>query len=114
MALVGSVVTADMAENHVYAGVPARDVTDRLGGQFAEVTGAERQRRFAELCREFRKQEPDLEFRPVAVEDLTARAAGPAETLFCLRDRTYRPTRSEGEYRFMKFLLYDRAKFLPV
>ena len=38
MAMIGSVVTKDMRENHVYAGVPAKDMTERLGTQFEEVS----------------------------------------------------------------------------
>lgn len=31
MAMVGSVVTKDMLPNHIYAGVPAKDMTDKMG-----------------------------------------------------------------------------------
>ena len=42
MALVGSVVTKDMEENHIYGGAPAKDLTDRVTPQFREVTIDER------------------------------------------------------------------------
>ena len=34
MAMAGSVITHDMLPNHIYAGVPARDVTEKMGEQF--------------------------------------------------------------------------------
>lgn len=36
LVLAGSVVTDDLAENHVYGGNPAEDLTDKLGPQFEE------------------------------------------------------------------------------
>lgn len=115
MALVGSVVTKDMLPNHIYAGVPATDITERLGNQFAPVSEEVRRQRFEALYTQFLKQTgltPE-QFRATAVEDLTGRASDEHTTFFCLRERTYLPSRSEAEFRFMRFLLYDRAKFIP-
>ena len=44
MAMVGSVVTRDMAPNHVYGGSPAIDLTAKVGPQFAPVTVADLER----------------------------------------------------------------------
>ncbi|MEO0073546.1 MAG: hypothetical protein ABIK43_02640 [candidate division WOR-3 bacterium] len=115
MALVGSVITKDMLPNHIYAGVPAVDVTQKMGSQFAPVDENEQRQQFEALYSEFLKQNgitPD-QFQAVAVEDLAGRASNHNTTFFCLRDRTYLPSRSEAEFRFMRFLLYDRAKFVP-
>ena len=38
LVLAGAVVTHDLAENHVYAGNPARDVTERMGPHCEELT----------------------------------------------------------------------------
>ena len=38
MAMVGSVITRDMAPNHVYGGAPAVDLTAKVGPQFGPVT----------------------------------------------------------------------------
>lgn len=115
MALAGSVVTKDMLPNHIYAGVPAADVTQRLGNQFAPVNEEEQRKRFEALYLEFLQQTGLLpeDFRAVIVETLKGRSSDRRTTLFCLRDRTYLPSRSEAEFRFMRFLLYDRAKFIP-
>jgi hypothetical protein len=115
MLLAGGVATHDLEANHVYAGVPARDITRKVGPQFARATLRERCRRFAELYREFLEAAglSKEEFRAVAVDGLAGKHSSGRETLFCLRDRTYLPSRSKNEYRFMRFLLYDRAKFVP-
>lgn len=38
MAMLGSVVTKDLEANHIYAGTPAKDLTDKLGNQYQEVS----------------------------------------------------------------------------
>jgi len=51
MAMLGSVVTRDMKPNHIYAGVPATDMTDRLGTQYRDVSVDDK---FDSLQRELR------------------------------------------------------------
>ncbi|MBE7454043.1 MAG: hypothetical protein HS111_35925 [Kofleriaceae bacterium] len=51
MAMVGSVITRDMAANRVYAGAPAVDVTAKVGPQFAEVPSPTRSRACAPTSR---------------------------------------------------------------
>ncbi|MBA3538046.1 MAG: acyltransferase [Deltaproteobacteria bacterium] len=111
MALVGSVVTRDMEANHVYAGTPARDITDKVGGQFAPPTVEQRVEMLQRERAAFLERNPD-----VAAELLGIAADGeivqPGETVFDVVRRTYDKRRSSGEVRFLKFLL-PRAKFLP-
>ena len=38
MSMLGSVVTRDMKPNHIYAGVPAADVTDHLSSHYRDVS----------------------------------------------------------------------------
>jgi hypothetical protein len=104
-----------MEENHVYAGTPAKDVTDKVGPQFSERPYAEKLARFEALCEEFATETGigPGRFRAEVVEDLGGCHSSENETVFNLRERKYLPARSEGEYRFMKFLLYDKAKFVP-
>ena len=112
MLLVGGMAVKDMEANHVYAGSPARDVTDRMGPQFADhVPYEDRQARFQSYVEEFRDAGHDVSFVRYA-EDLPA-TSHPGETWFGLVSRTYRPRYTPDEQRFMRFLLYDRAKFLP-
>ena len=59
MAMLGSVVTRDMEPNHVYAGVPATDITAKVGPQFEEITLKEKHRRFAKMLDEFYRRHPE-------------------------------------------------------
>ncbi|MGO4716625.1 hypothetical protein [Bradyrhizobium sp. 2TAF24] len=59
MALAGSVVTHDMVENHVYAGVPAIDITDRIGPQFADVTVEQKRDKLTEILDAFLVSRPE-------------------------------------------------------
>ena len=112
MALVGSVITRDMEENHVYGGSPAKDLTDKVGPQFATVTVEQRVARFLELRTRFLETNGDL-----APELIGVAADGavvvPGEVMFDVVTRRYTKLRLPVEPRFMRFLL-PRAKFLPV
>jgi len=42
MAMVGSVVTKDMMFNEIYAGSPAKSISDKIGNQFKEISNEEK------------------------------------------------------------------------
>jgi acetyltransferase-like isoleucine patch superfamily enzyme len=112
MLMVGGVATKDMAANHTYAGSPARDVTEKLGPQFREgVTLEEKQRGFAAYIEAFAAQGHDTGFIRACTEFPVA--ADGAHSWFNLATREYWPRYSNDERAFMRFLLYDRAKFVP-
>ena len=112
MLMVGGVAVRDMAANRVYAGTPAKDVTERMGPQFRdEVPYEERAAVFAAYLEEFAAQGHDVSFVRYAPQ-LPAESAD-RHTWFGLQSRTYRPRYTDDEHRLMKFLLYDRAKFVP-
>ncbi|MDI6765241.1 MAG: hypothetical protein QME52_00190 [Bacteroidota bacterium] len=114
MLMVGGVVSQDMKANHIYGGVPAKDLTDRIGTQFKEdITIQEKLEIFNNYLREYEKMGNNVSF--VRIKDTEAASYVPRKhTLFSISDRSYVPTRSEEEYRLMKFLLYEKAKFIPV
>ena len=116
MLLIGSVATKDMEENHVYAGSPAKDITDKIGPQFSPVAYEQKIKKFNELYQEFLKTNHLTidDFRATVVDDLNGKESTESETFFNLFDRTYQPSYSELEYLFFKFILYDRAKFIPI
>jgi len=113
MLMVGGVAVKDMEANHVYAGSPAKDMTEKFGTQFDEVTQAQREAGFSEYLEEFRRQGHDTDFVRL-VQTREALIADGKHTPFCLSTREYAPRYTPDEYRFMRFLLYDRAKFVPV
>jgi len=117
MAMVGSVVTRDMEENHVYAGVPAKDVTDKVGPQFAEVDGDEKYQKMLAMLERFHALHPQFargEIRVVRslAEDEVA-GFDDEVTTFDVATRTYNRRRTPQEFAFMKFLLAELAKFFP-
>jgi hypothetical protein len=111
MTLAGAVVTKPLTANHVYAGSPAKDITDKVGPQFEPVSTEERTRRFHELLEKHRKVRPRFSARLVQEYSERDRAKGISQ--FRVSDRTYLPTYSREEYRFMRFITYERAKFVP-
>lgn len=115
MLLVGSVATHDMKENHVYGGVPAIDMTDKVGTQFKNESPEKRRNNFIKHYRDFLKinRLTDKQYQAILTDDLTGMGSTPKLTYFDIGKRTYKPSRSENEYKFMKYLLYDKAKFVP-
>ena len=55
-----------------------------------------------------RHETSSLSFTPGSV------LADGAHTPFCLATREYVPRYTDDEFRFMRFLLYDKAKFVPL
>lgn len=117
MLLVGGVVTKDMEENHIYGGCPAIDMTAHLGYQFNQKSTQQKRKEFLTLYFDFMKlnniEEDD--FKIIVKNSLNEREEKTLNaTVFYLEERVYEPTYSQIEYKFMKFLLYDKAKFIPL
>lgn len=111
MLMTGGVAVKDMDENNIYAGSPAKNVSDLLGYQFEDVPYDEKLVRFSALRAEFCQREGVDEANFPVVDEYSDQSR---VTQFQLKDRTYRPTRSAVEYKFIKSMLYEKAKWLPV
>jgi acetyltransferase-like isoleucine patch superfamily enzyme len=111
MLMTGSVAVKDMEENSVYAGSPAKNLTKRFGPQFEEITCEEKLKRFLLLRSEFCKSEGVDEKIFKVVNCFSDRID---VTQFNIQERTYKPIRSIVETHFIRFMLYDKAKWLPV
>jgi hypothetical protein len=111
MALVGSVIVADMKYNHIYGGSPAKDLTDKLGAPFRKVTLEEKLAYMNERLREFYQLYPDFAKNnlKIAIHDEYEDDV----TTFNIADRTYTKRGTIEEIEFMKFLL-PNAKFIPI
>lgn len=110
MALLGSVITRDMLPNRVYGGAPAKDVTDKVGPQFAPRTVAEKAATLRELIARFEAKHPELagQLEVVTASDQLR----PGVTCFDVRDRTYTRTYSQAEVAFLKAHV-PLVKFTP-
>lgn len=113
MAMVGSVVTRNMDANHVYGGVPAVDITEKVGPQYAEVSLDGRFARMQELYCEFARSRSAAPAVRVVRTSAEAADADPGVTTFDLESRTYNRLRTDDEFAFMKFLLGHLVRFYP-
>ena len=107
MLMVGGVAVKEMKENHVYAGTPAKDMTDVFGPQFGDpgdVTA-----KFRILVDEYAATGADTSFIEIRDGDWPETE----KTVFSPGSREYQPRYSDEETAFMRFLLHDKAKFVP-
>jgi acetyltransferase-like isoleucine patch superfamily enzyme len=100
MAMVGSVITKDMLPNHVYAGVPANDVTDRLGFQFEERTIEQKATKLESLIDAFVRDYPQCEGQLIVIRSPDQAVEGAC--CFDVSRRTYTRTYSQAEVAFLK------------
>jgi acetyltransferase-like isoleucine patch superfamily enzyme len=108
MAMVGSVITKDMKYNEIYAGSPAKSISDKIGYQFQPLSIEEKLQRMKNYLKEFgstNKIKIVSNINEVNFEDDIS--------YFDVSSRRYKKTLSEEEIRFMKFLLPAKAKFIP-
>ena len=115
MAMLGSVVTRDMEADRVYAGLPAKDVTDKTGPPFAVTTLEQRRAYMGKRVEEFANRHGirDLQARVRLLSSTQEMHTVPETvTAFNLADRTYTKRGSDLEVKLMRFLLPD-AKFTP-
>jgi acetyltransferase-like isoleucine patch superfamily enzyme len=109
MALVGSVITTDMKFNTIYAGVPAKPISDKIGPQFMEIACDEKVKKMNEYIKEA-NLDPSL---IKIVTDESEINFSDNISYFNVTKRKYTKRNTAIEILFMKFLLPDRAKFTP-
>jgi len=109
MAMVGSVVTKDMKYNTIYAGCPAKPISDKIGFQFKERSIEEKM----ELMEEYLK-ESNVNPDKIKIVQSVEEFKDDGRSYFAVKIRQYLKTRNEDEIAFMKFLLPEKAKFTPV
>jgi acetyltransferase-like isoleucine patch superfamily enzyme len=112
MALVGSVITSDMKYNHIYAGSPAKSISEKVGYQFEAVSICEKIQKMTNYLKQFQSSY-DCQNLIKIVEDEKEVNFNDELSYFSLSNRKYKKTGSEEEIEFMKFLLPDKAKFVP-
>lgn len=109
MAMLGAVITKDLAPDRTYAGSPARDMTDVFGPQFEPTSRQHREEYLRVRLDEFARQS-DAKARYVAGLSLDDPDAPQS---IDLEQRTYRKTGTPLERELIRFLLPD-AKLTPV
>ena len=100
MAMVGSVVTKDMEENRIYAGVPARDITEKVGPQFEERSVEQKAEVLQRLIDDFLALNPE---HRGALWIATSPSNRPNRgTWFDVSTRTYNKEYGPAEVAFLK------------
>lgn len=111
MALVGSVVTSDMKKNCIYAGSPAKDITEKIGNQFRNTTVEEKFLKMNKYLEEFEKTIGTTNHDILIVKTQSEFLEN--KSCFSVSDRTYTKRSTSAEKKFMKFLLPEKGKFIP-
>jgi len=114
--LLGSLITKDIEADRVYAGVPARDITDKVGPPFKITPVQERvhylEQRLQEFLRAYGLNGMEHKVKIVTKkEDMSSMDKD--ITILNAADRTYTKIGTELEFKLIRFLLPD-AKFVPV
>ncbi len=113
MAMAGSVVLDDMLENRIYAGVPAVDITHKLGPQFEDVATETKFARMNKYLDDFLAGVGKVPNHGLEVVMGYPENRDPGRTYFNVSDRTYTKRNTEIEQKFMHYLLPEKAKFIP-
>jgi acetyltransferase-like isoleucine patch superfamily enzyme len=110
MAMAGSVVTKDMDFNQIYAGAPAKSISDKVGMQFKTVEVEQKFVKMQSLLETFTGAKDSIRI----VRDAAEIKHDDDISYFEVSGRTYKKLRTEAEIAFMKFLLPEKAKFVPI
>lgn len=110
MAMVGSVITKDMAFNEIYAGSPAKSISNKVGHQFNPVSVEEKFTKMNLYLQEWGGKSEKIKIVTSNDEIDTNRID---ITYFNVSDRSYTKKLTDAEISFMKFLLPAKAKFIP-
>ncbi len=110
MALLGSVITDDMLPNHIYAGVPAKDVSPKMGYQFERRSVEQKTRKLQELIDRYTEEFPEFRNRLALAQDGEKRRDGVC--YFDVTRRSYTQTYSVAEISFLKAHV-PLIKFIP-
>ena len=108
MAMVGSVVTKNMKKNNIYAGSPAKNITDKIGKQFEENSLDSKYEKMKKYLKDFKLHKNTIQI--VLSDDAYV---DKSISYFNVATRKYTKRSTKQEINFMEFLLPDKAKFTP-
>ncbi len=100
MAMVGSVITRDMEYNNIYAGVPAVNISDKIGYQFEVVSVDEKLYRLQKLINSFEDKYPRFKNKIKGITNINEQNDN--YTWFNVGNRTYNKRYEEAEILFLK------------
>jgi len=103
MALVGSVITKDMEYNHIYAGSPAKDITNKIKPQFSNISILDKRKIMSQF-----KLPDSIKLIEDETEIIDSNIS-----YFNITNRKYTKRGTEEEFDFMKNLQLKLIKFTP-
>ncbi len=110
MAMVGSVIIKDMEFNHIYAGSPAKSLSNKMGFQFLEVSIDQKYDKMIKYLEEANLNKENIQIvKNIREIDFSNKLI----SFFNVNDRKYTKLSSQEEIKFMNFLLPEKAKFTP-
>lgn len=112
LAMLGSTITKDMLPNTIYAGVPAKDMTNKMGRPWVERSGDERLTIFNAHLSEYMILNQLSSLPIVGVTEFPI-AMHDDVTYFNVMTRTYTKRLSNNEVNFMNWITSWRGRFVP-
>jgi acetyltransferase-like isoleucine patch superfamily enzyme len=115
MLLAGSVLTKSTRGNHIYSGVPAQDITEKTGKQFNQDLDYEKIfDKLNQYLKNFYKVNKEYKLRDtIKIEMGKPKTINSEYSYFLIKERKYIKNNTDSEIAFIKFLLPDKAKFIP-
>jgi len=110
MAMVGSVVTKNMEFNNIYAGSPAKSISEKIGFQFLEVSIDQKYDKMIKYLGEAGLNQKDIQIVK-NIDEIDFK--NDRISFFNVMDRKYTKSLSPAEIKFMNYLLPEKAKFTP-
>lgn len=111
MAMAGSVITKDMKYNEIYAGAPAKSISEKVGYQFLDT---DIEMKYHKMLAYLNKFDPNSSKIQIVRSFKEIETENKLISYFNVESREYTKRQSIEEIEFMKFLLPDKAKFIPV
>ena len=112
MAMLGSVITKNMELNHVYGGNPAKDLTEKIGVPWNDISIDKKMADMTSNMLEYYREDPSFDIDSIhIVEEYPEKMDD--RTFYNITDRTYTKKHSLNEVKFNKWLFKYKAKFIP-
>jgi len=112
VALLGSTITKDTKPNSVYAGIPAKDVTEKLGQPWDNPSSQKRLFLFDDYVKTF-SLEKKLKINSIVGVTNFNENMDPTISYFNVMTGTYTKRSNQIEIEFMKWLTSYKARFIP-
>ncbi len=112
--LPGSILTKNVSSNRVYAGNPAKDITDKIGEPWMIRSTDEKINIFEEYKNQYAKINPNWNEKCVKCVVVLPTKLDSKITYFNVTTRQYTKRYSKEEVEFMTWLTSWKARFTPI